>query len=107
MELKNIEEIDKFIDENEMSFFYISQPNCGVCQALLPKVKSLLDNYPKIYSAYINALEIQTVAEKFSVFTVPVLLLFVDGKEYLRRARIVSIDELDDSIGKIYQLYYS
>ncbi|WAA13834.1 thioredoxin family protein [Fervidibacillus halotolerans] len=105
--IEKIEEIDSFIDENELAFFYVSQPNCGVCRALLPKVKDLLKDYPKIKSAYVNTDLIPEVAEKFSVFTIPVLLLYVEGKEMLRKARFVSMDELEYEISKLYRLFYS
>ncbi|WAA10491.1 thioredoxin family protein [Fervidibacillus albus] len=104
--IEKIDEIDSFIKENELAFFYVSQPNCSVCQALLPKVKDLLKHYPNIQSAYVNTNDIPEVAEKFSVFTIPVLLLYVEGKEVLRKARFVSMDELEYEISKLYHLFY-
>ncbi|WP_070120340.1 thioredoxin family protein [Bacillus marinisedimentorum] len=104
IDLKNVAETDHFIQENQLSFLYVSHPQCGVCQALLPKVKQLLGQYPEIKSAYVNTHEIPDIAGKLEIFTVPVLLLFVDGKEYMRKARFVSVDELDQELNKIYSL---
>ena len=102
-ELNNIEMIDRFIENNTLSFLYISRPDCSVCHGLLPQVQVLLTKYPKIKFGHINANEVEEIAGHFSIFTVPVLLLFVNGKEYVREARIVHMDLLDEKINKIYK----
>lgn len=102
--LESIELVDKFIEEKKLAFLYISRPNCGVCQALLPKVETLLEDFPEIRAAYINADYVEEIAGRLSIFTVPVLLLFVDGKEVLREARFVHLDQLQDKLEKIYSL---
>ncbi|MBN6205452.1 hypothetical protein JYK21_03220 [Ralstonia pickettii] len=45
----------------------------------------------------------EAVAGRFSIFTIPVLLLFVENKEYVREARIVHMDLFKEKIDKIYQ----
>ncbi|WP_047983046.1 thioredoxin family protein [Ornithinibacillus californiensis] len=101
-DLTTIDAIDDFISTNTLAFLYISQPNCSVCHGLLPQVEELMTSFPEIKLGSINALEVEAVAGKFSVFTVPVLLLFVEGKEYIREARIVHMDLLEDKLHKIY-----
>lgn len=101
--LQSIDEVTQFIESNELAFLYISQENCSVCHALLPQVQTLLIDYPKIKLAQVDAIKVPAVAGEFSVFTVPVLLLFIEGKEYIREARIVHLELLDKKINKIYQ----
>ena len=101
-ELRTIETIMNFIQSHQLSFLYISQPNCSVCHGLLPQVQQLMMKYPEIKLGHINADEVMEVAGHFSVFTVPVLLLFVDGKEYVREARIVHMDLFDEKVNKVY-----
>lgn len=101
--LKTMAEIDSLIHENTLAFLYISQPNCSVCHGLLPQIEQLMEHYPKIKTVHINTDDIPEVAGKFSIFTVPVLLLFVNGKEYIREARIVHTDLLKEKLDKIYK----
>lgn len=101
--LTSLNMIDGFIKEHPLAFLYISRPNCSVCHGLLPQVKDLMANYPDIQLAHINAAEVPEIAGKFSIFTVPVLLLFVEGKEYIREARIVHMNLLKDKIDKLYK----
>ncbi|GGM19185.1 thioredoxin-like protein YdfQ [Paraliobacillus quinghaiensis] len=110
MSFKTIEtntDLEQFITDNELAFLYISRPNCSVCKGLLPQVEEIMKKYPKIALGYVNADQLPDVAGKFSIFTVPVLLLLVDGKEYLREARIVHLQQFEEKIEKIYQGFYS
>src|SRR5699024_12168907 len=85
-QLTSMNDIDQFIEQNQLSFIYISRPGCSVCHGLLPQVQSLMEKYPKIQLGHVDAEEVEAIAGRFSIFTVPVLLLFVDGKEYVREA---------------------
>jgi thiol-disulfide isomerase/thioredoxin len=102
-ELTSLDMIDSFINDHRLAFLFISRPNCSVCHGLLPQVQALMEEYPKIHLGHINAEEVSEIASRFSIFTVPVLLLFVDGKEYLREARIVHMDLFNERINKLYE----
>ena len=102
-ELYSMEEIDDFIESNTLAFLFISRTNCSVCHALLPKVQILMEDYPQIKTAHINVDNVEAVAGRFSIFAIPVLLLFVEGKEYIREARIVHMDLLEEKLDKIYK----
>ncbi len=104
-ELHNIEAVDSFISNNPLSFIYISHTDCSVCHALLPQVGKLMEKFPEIELAHINSAEVEEVAERFTVFSVPALLLFLEGKEYLREARIVHINLFEERLQKIYKGY--
>lgn len=101
-QITSMEQIDYFLHQNKLAFLFISRPNCSVCVSLFPQVEEILLKYPKIKLAYINAGVLPEVASKFSIFAVPVLLLFVEGKEYVREARIVALIEFESKIKKIY-----
>lgn len=102
-ELESMEDVDTFLEENTLAFLYISHPSCSVCQGLLPQVENLLSNYPKIKLGYVNTKQVPEIAGKFSVFTVPVLLLFVEKSEHIREARIVHMDLFKEKIDNIYK----
>lgn len=63
----------------------------------------MLQQFPEIATAEVDTEVVPEIAGHFSIFTVPVLLLFVEGKEYIREARIVHTDALHDKISKIYK----
>jgi len=102
-ELTSMNTIDNFIHDNHMAFLYFSRPGCSVCHGLLPQIQAVMEKYPSIQTAHINVEEVVEVTGRFSIFTVPVMLLFVEGKEYVREARIVHIDLFEKKINRIYQ----
>lgn len=102
-ELTTMEELEQFLQENTYTFLYISQPNCSVCHGLEPQIKRILDEYPRIVARKVNATEVPEVAGKFTVFTAPVLLLFIDGKEYIREARIVQTARFQEQVQRLYE----
>ncbi|WP_068676283.1 thioredoxin family protein [Oceanobacillus sp. Castelsardo] len=101
--LTSLDKVDTFIQSSELSFIYISKNNCSVCHGLLPQVQNLMKKYPNITLGHVNVDTVGEIAGRFNIFTVPVLLLFVNGKEYIREARIVHMDLLEQKIDKIYK----
>ncbi|WP_018754231.1 thioredoxin family protein [Paenibacillus terrigena] len=101
-QLTSIASANEFIQRHKLSFLFIFGTDCSVCHALQPQVQRLMMKYPEIALGAINAQEVKEVAGRFSIFTIPVLLLHVEGKEYIREARIVHLDLFDEKIRKIY-----
>lgn len=102
--LTSINSVERFIGDHQFSFLYVSRTNCGVCHAILPQLKDLLKEFPLIQLGHINADDVEEIARRLSVLTVPALLLFVDGKEILREARFVQMQSLHEKISKIYNM---
>ena len=66
-----------------------------------------MTDFPHIQTRQVNAEEITELAGFLSIFTVPVLILFADGKEMMREARFVHVEEFKEKIKKIYEGFYS
>ncbi|GIN93410.1 thioredoxin-like protein YdfQ [Siminovitchia terrae] len=97
----SLEEIQTTINESKLTLLYISRPDCSVCHGLLPQVKELLYEFPSVVSIHVDADEIPEIAGEYSIFTVPVVLVFVEGKEMIRKARFVPIGELRKQLEKV------
>ncbi|WP_377889769.1 thioredoxin family protein [Alkalihalobacillus sp. R86527] len=93
------------IRNQKLFFLYLYGTNCSVCHALLPQVEEILNDYPEIQYAKLNVHEIPEAAGEFSVFTIPVLLLYVEGKETIREARFVNMASFGASIERITTLF--
>ncbi|MCI2256472.1 thioredoxin family protein [Domibacillus sp. PGB-M46] len=104
-ELTTLKMVEEFLENNEFSFLYISRPECSTCHAILYKLRELLGHYPLIHLGHIDANKVEEVAEKFLVFTVPIMLLMIDQKEYIREDRFVRFDRLKKKLDQIYDMY--
>ncbi|SFF45213.1 Thioredoxin [Paenibacillus algorifonticola] len=105
MELTSLEMVERFVDEHELSFLYVSQTDCSVCHALLPKIRTLLEEYPVIQLGRIDIQDVESIAEKYMIFTAPIMLLIIEQKEYVRVDRFVRFNELNRKLDQIYELY--
>ncbi|MFM9328029.1 thioredoxin family protein [Paenibacillus mesotrionivorans] len=102
--LSSLDMVESFLQEHQMSFLYVSRPECTVCHAILPKLRELLGSYPKIQLGHINANQVEAVVGHFSVFAVPTMLMMIEQKEYARWDRFVRFDLLNDHIKRVYEV---
>ncbi|WP_347861377.1 thioredoxin family protein [Salimicrobium sp. PL1-032A] len=99
--LDNLEEARRTIEKEQLSLVYISQPACSVCHGLKPQIEELLESYPDIKAIHLDATEIPEISGEFQVFTVPVVLVYSEGRELIREARFVPVGKLDHQLGKL------
>jgi thiol-disulfide isomerase/thioredoxin len=102
-----IQDIEKLIKDKASVMLYFYNDNCAPCKILRPKVQELVqDNFPKIEFRLINAEQFPVTSAQYGVFASPSLLVFFEGKEYIRESKNVSISELHDKIERIYALVF-
>lgn len=105
-EIKTNEEIVKLIKDNIMSVVYFSGEKCGACGVIKEKVERILEKYPKIQCGQVNGEVYPDLAANYGVFSVPVLLLYIEGKETIRVGRNVDLLELEGNIKRYYDMVF-
>lgn len=86
---------------------YFSTEACNVCKILKPKVSELIESeFPKIKLAYIKSDKLPEVAAQNQVFAAPTILVFFDGREYIRKSRNIGIGELYKEIERPYSMIF-
>lgn len=103
-----IENIKNEIEISDAIMLYFSGKDCGVCNALMPKIKELFSsNFPKIKQKYISVDQYPKISANFCVFTVPTIIIFFEGKEFIKKSRYISIDGLAQEIQRPYGLFFN
>lgn len=106
--MQNIEDVKKIIDENLAVMVYFSAPTCNVCHALKPKLLEAIDsNFEQFEIVSVDTSIDQEIAAHFSVFAIPTVLIFLDGREFLRKSRHMSVDEVIREIKRPYEIMMS
>lgn len=106
--MQTIENIDNTIKENMAVMVYFSSPMCGVCHSLKPKLFEAIDaNFDEFKIADVDISLSQDVAAHFSVFSIPTVLIFLDGKEFFRKSRNMSVNEVIKDIKRPYEIMTS
>jgi len=107
IKIDSAEALKELIMKAENLLVYFFNNDCAPCLALRPKVEKLIaERFPQMDLIYIDAKEFPELISEYQAYSFPVLIFFFEGKEYLRYSKYVSLAELDDTIGRIYDLYH-
>jgi len=99
---------DELKEKEEALLVYFSHESCNVCKVLKPKVIEMVnEQFPKIAVAFSDTKKLPEIAGQNGVFTVPTILVFLDGKEYIRSSRNISVMNLEDQIRRPYEMMFS
>ncbi len=102
------EEYNQFKTKEGFFLFYFSHDDCNVCKVLKPKVHDLLqDNFPKVKMYYVNTHKTPAISGQNSIFAVPTIIVYFDGRELFRKSRNIGIGELASQIQKSYEMVFS
>jgi thioredoxin 1 len=106
--INSVAEFENFIGSNEAVLIYFSHSECNVCKVLKPKVQEMIEKeFDKIKIAYCDTVLFPEIAAQRSIFAVPAILVFFDGREYIRKSRNIGIDELYSLIERPYNMMFS
>jgi thioredoxin-like negative regulator of GroEL len=101
---ENFLEITK---SNKAACFYLSTPECSICKVLKPKLIEILrDDFPEIQFCYVDLNEAKEIRGQLSVFSVPTILVYFEGKEMIRTSRNVYLGELREQIDRYYKMIF-
>lgn len=97
--------INESITNSGIEILYFSTESCNVCKVLKPKIKEIISKYNNINFVYINTELFLKDSANYSVFSVPTILITIDGKEYQRFNRNMSLDTFAESLERYFNLY--
>lgn len=104
---KSFEEFLEISRSSTAVCFYLSTPECNVCKVLKPKVIEMIGNdFPEMNFCYVDLNEAKEISGQLSVFSVPTILVYFDGKETIRVSRNVHLEELREQIERYYKMIF-
>ena len=104
-EITDIEKLGKLKTSGAV-FILFGGKHCNVCHALRPQLENMLEShYPDITSAYIDCEASPDICAQHSVFTLPVVQFYIEGKKVTEFARSFSIEQLRQSMYRSYTIW--
>ncbi len=98
-----LDELQTTIQKEVGVLLYFSGENCNVCHALRPKFKELFDKeFPQIKQIYLDAHDNMEISSHYQVFSVPTMIVFMDGREFIREGRSVSLYQMTEKLKRPY-----
>ncbi len=104
----SLSDVEQIIKSELGVLLYFSTPTCNVCKALKPKITKAFDeNFPLIKQYFIDSSISPDIPASMQIFSVPTIVVFLDGKEFARESRNVSIPQLIEKIKRPYEIMSS
>ena len=102
-----LEEFNNILKKESVVMVYFSGEHCNVCKALYPKIESLINNeFSKIKLIKLLSESSSEIFGQNQIFSIPTVIVYFEGKEYIRKIRNFSVVELKQEILKLYKLYF-
>ena len=96
----NESELRKWINEIPMTILYFSSNACGACSVIRQRIGEILKAYPKIQICDIQEGEDVHLAASWQVFSFPVLILLINGKETIRCGKNIDFISFENTIAR-------
>lgn len=101
--LTSIDEYHSFINKHPLVVIHVMRDNCSVCHAVLPQIEDMLREFPDIPLGVVNQSNVEEIAGELSIFTVPVDLIFLNGKEMHRQGRFIDMQQIEHQLSIMYE----
>ena len=83
------------LKSNQKPFVMLFQmETCGVCHAVEPRLKDMLEKYHVDYVA-VDAGHYPEIAGQHQVFTVPTVIVWSENREILRESRFINFSKIE------------
>lgn len=105
--LHNEKEIEELIKNNAMAVVYFTGNSCSAGEVIKVKIEEILKRFPRILCGEVNGEENISLAIKYDVYSVPVFILFIEGRESIRIGRNVDLLDLEKSIERYYHMLFN
>jgi thioredoxin 1 len=83
---------------------YFSTPACSACRVLRPKVEATVRKHPGCAFIYVDCAAQPEIAGRWTVFAVPTIMLFAEGRELRRFGRTLALQDLEDALARVLSL---
>ena len=87
-------------------FILFGGKHCNVCHSLRPQLASMLEQrFPEMRSVYIDCEASPEICAQHSVFSLPVVKVYIEGMIVTEDARAFSLSKLMQSIERPYAMW--
>ncbi len=100
----NFDEFQEILERHPIVVGYFSTESCNVCKVLRPQVKALVEKMPDAHFVYVDTEQSPMLRGQYLVFSVPTIIVFVDGKEAKRFNRYLSLAELQNFLQQMAEV---
>ena len=91
---------------NGALFILFGGKHCAICQSIRPQLTTMLDQqFPDMQGVYVDCEISPDICAQHSVFSLPVVVAYIDGMKVAEDGRAFSIKQLIQTIERPYTMW--
>lgn len=102
--VKSSQALQNIMNHHELCVVYFTGSACSACEVIKLKVETILANYPEVKGIEVNGKEHPEIAISYDVYALPLMILFVQGKESLREGKHLNLLEFERKLERYVKL---
>lgn len=103
--ITDIDQLNRLKSQGAL-FILFGGEHCSVCQSLKPQLTSIVEQqFTKMQAVYVDCEKSPDICAQHSVFSLPVVMAYIDGMKVVEMARVFSIGELIKGIERPYAMW--
>lgn len=91
---------------NGAVFILFGGAHCSICQSLLPQLTMMIEQqFPEMHAVYIDCEKSPDICAQHQVFSLPVVMAYIDGMKIAEEVRAFSLKQLALTIERPYSMW--
>ena len=87
-------------------FILFGGAHCSICQSLLPQLTSMIkQQFPEMHAVYIDCEKSPDICAQHRVFSLPVVMAYIDGMKIAEEVRAFSLKQLALTLKRPYSMW--
>lgn len=106
--MQHITDIDLLnqMKSNGALFILFGGAHCSICQSLRPQLTAMIEKqFPDMRAVYVDCEKSPDICAQHSVFSLPVVLAYIDGMKIAEEGRAFSLKQLSQTIERPYDMW--
>ena len=92
--IQTLSEYQTFKEQEKFSLFLFGSQTCAPCKALKEKITVWSGTHPQVFTGYVSIDNNISLAAQENILGSPAILVFVKGKEAIRKIGYFSLEEV-------------
>ena len=92
--IETLSEYERIKEQSKFSLFLFGSQACAPCKALKEKIIVWSGTHPQVFTGYISIDNDISLAAQENILGAPAILVFVEGKEAIRKIGYFSLEEV-------------
>ena len=105
--IENQETLQKTILSRQIVVVQFGSGRCTPCKALQNKIKIWNQEHPAVCHVYVSVDELKQLSAQMEVFTVPAILVYVEGRLTIRQSGYFSLEQILEQVERYERMLES